>query len=291
MNRDLWRKVVGAVRSADRQVPRTGRRPVYTDALVLKMLLWCVWHDRPLSWACRREHYTTWFRPSQVPSISQFCRRVKTPRVERLLAAVNAYLVRRKTPLAVAILDGKPLPLRDLTQDREARRGYGAGRMQTGYKLHALAAPDGRLLRFSVHPLNVGEPNTARQLVADLPPQTVVLADANYDSSPLYEAVAERQSQLVTPLKGRARSASRLRQMSPARRRMLRLWVTAASLCRRLCRERGAVERIFSALTCFGGGLGPLPSWVRRLDRVRRWVTAKIAIYHARLCCRQAVKG
>ena len=189
----------------------------------------------------------------------------------------------------MAILDGKPLPLRDLTQDPEARRGRGAGRMQTGYKLHALAAPDGRILRYRVHPLNVGEPNTARELVTDLPPETVVLADANYDSSPLYEAVSQRGAQLLTPLKGWARSADRLRRMSPARRRVMRLWVSAEPLCRQLYHERATVERIFSALTCFGGGLGPLPSWVRHLDRVRRWVTGKLAIYHARLCCRKAV--
>ena len=36
----------------------------------------------------------------------------------------------------------------------------------------------------------------------------------------------------------------------------------------------------------FGGGLRTLPPWVRGLDRVTRWVTAKIAIYHARLRCR-----
>ena len=37
----------------------------------------------------------------------------------------------------------------------------------------------------------------------------------------------------------------------------------------------------------FGGGLTTLPPWVRRLDRVTRWVTAKIAIYHPRLRCRR----
>ena len=36
----------------------------------------------------------------------------------------------------------------------------------------------------------------------------------------------------------------------------------------------------------FGGGLTTLPPWVRRLDRVTGWVTAIIAIYHARLHCR-----
>ena len=55
-----------------------------------------------------------------------------------------------------------------------------------------------------------------------------------------------------------------------------------------IMKTRDEVERIFSALTCFGGGLAPLPSWVRRLDRVQRWVTVKIIIYHARLFIRKA---
>ena len=35
-------------------------------------------------------------------------------------------------------------------------------------------------------------------------------------------------------------------------------------------------------LGCYGGALAPLPSFVRRLDRVRRWVGTKIILYHVR---------
>jgi len=34
-------------------------------------------------------------------------------------------------------------------------------------------------------------------------------------------------------------------------------------------------------------GLAPLPAWVRRLERVERWITAKVIIYHARLLVRE----
>ncbi len=37
-----------------------------------------------------------------------------------------------------------------------------------------------------------------------------------------------------------------------------------------------------------GGGLAPLPPWVRLLERVERWITAKVIIYHAGLCVREA---
>lgn len=54
-----------------------------------------------------------------------------------------------------------------------------------------------------------------------------------------------------------------------------------------MLKDRGGIERNFSTLTCGGGGLGPLPAWVRSLARVRRWVGAKIALYHARLQLRR----
>ena len=64
-------------------------------------------------------------------------------------------------------------------------------------------------------------------------------------------------------------------------------WEEQPEAAKRLYDQRVEIERIFSRLTCFGGGLSPLPSWVRRLDRVTLWVTAKIAIYHARLIIRE----
>ena len=51
---------------------------------------------------------------------------------------------------------------------------------------------------------------------------------------------------------------------------------------RRVYRERTRIERVFGHLTCTPGLLGPLPAFVRGLPRVRRWVGAKICLYHAR---------
>lgn len=288
MDTKVWRVLTAGVRSADRRVPRQGRRPQYTDALIVKMYLWSVWHDRPLCWACDRGHYNTMFRPPQLPSVSQFTRRVKTVRVTGMLQAVNEYLVRTDAPAGLAFFDGKPLAIGDYSGDPDARDGRGAGRFQRGYKLHVLATHDGRILRHSVHPLNVGEPNTARaELVCAIPEGSLVLGDTNYDSALLYSAVQARQSQLLTPLKGRAQQPQRRKRMGAARRAILELWESQADMCQAILRMRGGVERLFSALSSFGGGLVALPPWVRRHHRVRRWVCAKIAIYHARLRCRK----
>jgi hypothetical protein len=68
---------------------------------------------------------------------------------------------------------------------------------------------------------------------------------------------------------------------------MIALWEQVPGLCKRVYKVRTGIERIFSALSTFAGGLGPLPSWVRGLRRVRQWVMAKLAIYHARLLVRE----
>ena len=112
MDTDVWRTLTAAVRSADRRVPRGGRKMRFSDQQIVRMFLWCVWHDRPLCWACDPIHYTSRFRPWQLPSIAQFCRRVKSTRVNELLTAVNEYLVRRGEPTRIAVLDRKPLALK-----------------------------------------------------------------------------------------------------------------------------------------------------------------------------------
>lgn len=287
MNRNIWRILVNAVRSADRRAPRMGRRCRFSDQQIVKMYLWSVWHDRPLCWACNRTHYHHGFHPKQVPSISQFCRRVKMPRIQTMLQYVNDYLTRTETPSRLSFFDGKSLPISDYSCDPDARIGYGAGKFQRGYKLHAWATSEEKIPCFTVRPLNEGEAKVARELVVKIPKSSWVLADTNYDSSVLYTVVAERGSQLFTPLKGHSQCKRRLQRMGVGRRRVVHMWNQRKSMCTRLLHLRDQIERIFSALTCFGGGLTTLPPWVRHLDRVTRWVTAKIAIYHARLYCRK----
>jgi hypothetical protein len=287
MDRKIWLLLSLAVRVADKRVPQIGRHCKFDDRLIVRMFLWAAFHDCAPLWACDRTHYNTLFRPRQLPSTSQFYRRLNMPRTMALLRAVNDYLTEHDAPTQLLFFDGKPLPVGDFSRDPDAHDGYGAGRMQRGYKLHACGSDDGKILDFQVLPLNVGEPNTARQLLSRIPNNSLVLADANYDSNPLYAAVATRDAQLLTRLKGQAWSTGRLSQMSLARRTALAWWRELPQMCEALLQRRDTIERIFSALTCTSHGLTVLPSWVRRLPRVQRWVTAKIAIYHARLRCRK----
>lgn len=287
MDMVIRQALTAAVRSADQRVPRRGPRPRYSDALVTRMYLWSVWHDRPLCWACNRAHYNRMFRPRQLPSVSQFSRRVKTPRVSEMLQAVNAYLTRTDTPVELAFLDGQPLPISFQSRAPQARVGWATKRFAKGYKRHACALADGRIPAFSIRPRNEGEAKLARERPAPVPEATLIPADANYDTQHLYKALGARDQQLPTPLKRIAVHPGPLRRMGPQRRCAIDLHQRLGPGYRTLLHLRDQIERIFSALTCFGGGLTTLPPWVRHLDRVTRWVTAKIAIYHARLRCRK----
>ncbi len=288
MDKEVWRVLDAAVRSADRRVLRSGRRPCYTDQRIVKMFLWCVWHDRPLCWACDRSNYNTMFRPSQLPSISQFCRRMKRPRVQAMLEAIQTYLTRSESPIVLSFLDGKPLPVQSWSRDKDARIGYATKGFARGYKLHAWATDDGRIVRFAVRPMNDGEAKVARDFAGDSRMKGLVLADANYDSHRLYQALGAGGAQLLTPLKRIAVNPGPLRRMGPERRFAISLCRCLGDGYRALLDCRDAVERVFSALCCFGGGLTTLPAWARGLGRVTRWVSAKIAVYNARLYVRKA---
>lgn len=287
MDMQVWRALVAAVKSAVRRVPRQGRRPQYTDTLITKMYLWAAWHDRPQCWACEHTHYTTLFRPKQLPSVSQFSRRVNTEHFQALLDAVNAYLTRIDAPVTLAFLDGKPLPVGRCTRDPDARVGYAIHGFEPGYKLHACAARDGRILAYCVRPMNEGEAKVARELLPPTREPELILADANYDSQHLYQALGARGQQLLTPLKRIAKNPGPLKRMGPHRRFAIWLHEKLGASYRVLLKQRDTIERVFAALTGFGGGLTTLPSWVRRARRVNHWVTAKIAVYHARLRVRK----
>lgn len=288
MDKTLWGAVRDAVRSADRSIPRVGRRPRFTDRLVVKMYFWSVAHDRPRRFAARRDSYHGPMRPRELPSYSQFCRRLKSPRVVAMIAHTNerlrAQAVEDKDTGGLAFIDGKALAVSESSADPDARTGRGNGRFSRGYKLHAIGDESGRVLDFEVRPLNEAEPRVSRETLAPrLASGLLLIGDGNYDSKRLYAAVGASGSRFLAPVRKAPRGRRASSRTTPERLEAVRAWEEEPEATRALYRRRTQIERIFSALSCVGGGLGPLPAWVRRLDRVRLWVTAKIALYHARL--------
>src|SRR5262249_34138590 len=151
-----------------------------------------------------------------------------------------------------------------------------------GYKLHAAWGAAAVPLAWEVCPANVAEPKVARLLVSRLGGAGYLVGDSSFDSNPLFDQAGRRRHQLGAPPKRAGH-----RRHSPYRLRAREL--LARPFGRALYRSRSFVERCFGQLTSFGGGLGPLPSWVRRAHRVRRWVQAKLLINAARALSRQAL--
>lgn len=292
MDDTTWTVLCIATRRAVRRLPPPCRRPVYSDLLVVRMWLWAVMHDRPLSWACRRQSYTARFRPRRLPSVSRFSRRLRTRRFARLRVLLHETLTAHGASAALSFLDGKALPIGDWATDRDARDGaVRTGRFRRGYKLHGRVNDVGFIEEYSVRSLNEGEPKVARTLLRRVPSGGAVVADANYDSRLLYGAVERRGAWFFTPIKGEAKAASTFARMPESRRQAIALWKERPHIAQRAMGARSTIERVFAHLCGFGGGLGPLPAWVRRIGRVRLWVEAKIAIYHARLIAKGAMRS
>ncbi len=284
MNKDVWKILRETIRSAERSVPQLGRRRLYSDGLIVRMYFLSVAHDRTRCWACDRSNLSPLIRCVQPPSVSQFCKRLKTPRVIAIIDLVSKKLAASAEPVELVFIDGKALPVSESSRDPDAHTGHGNGRFSRGFKLHALGDSSNRIRAFRITAMNGGEPTVAREhLVKHVPSDAIVLADGNYDGRDLYTEIGARGATLLTPQKKNRRTEAAFRKTSPERRAAMERWRDEPEATQALYRKRGQIERIFSALTCFAGGLAPLPSWVRRIDRVTRWVTVKIAIYHARL--------
>ena len=96
-----------------------------------------------------------------------------------------------------------------------------------------------------------------------------------------FDAAAARGYQLVVPLPAGARPGSGKHYQSPHRLRSIALLGSAFG--KALYKARTAIERSFGHASSFGGGLGPLPAWVRGRERVRTWVWAKLIINAVRI--------
>ena len=310
MDRKIWAEVTAAVDRALRAVPRHGRRPVYADRLIVLMLLWAVWHDRCLSWACDRAHYGRLFRPRALPGISRFGRRVKGERVQAVLQRVHDDLAVRGTACPFDLLsyiDGEAVLVSPVSKDPDAGRGRVSGGFAKGYKLHAHVNEQRRVVVWCVTPLNTDEKRVAAELLGHVPPgrggadapagvareAPLTLGDRNYDSANLHRAFADRGRHLLTPLRGEqfvgpgGRAPRTLAEMGPARRAVVATWEACPALARYVMKGRNNAEGTFSVLS-LACGLDRLPGFVRRLPRVTRWAGCKLILYHARLLAQEA---
>ena len=290
MERELWRRIVAALRSTP---PTRPRNAVYTDRQVVAVFLWAALHDRPVSWACDRANWPMQAWRRSLPDQSTMSRRLRHPALQDLLRSLLVRVQRDLGAGEVIVADGKPLELCDHTRDPDARRGRGAGRYATGYKLHLMLDVSTHAVRgYEIHPLNVGEPNTAaamlRTVHTHVAPGSLLLGDRIFDSNRLHEAAAQRGCQLIAPRKCPGRGVGRHRH-HPNRFESIRMTEgdDRAIWDHVLKPQRVEIERFFGSLSAAAGGLFALPPWVRRLHRVRLWVAAKLVINAARIALRR----
>jgi hypothetical protein len=261
-------------------VPRPNDRYRFDDADIALAVLWACYHDKPAAWACRRSSWPVYHR-RPLPSPSTLCRRQRRASVQALLEAVRCVLEQAGPPGLVHIIDGKILPVAKHTADRQATRGGPDGRHR-GYRLDSIVTPDGLRRAWEVSPLHIDEKIVARELLVRAGVQGYILGDSNYHSDPLCRIGTQQDLQLVAPRKKPGRGLGH-HPISRARRRCLAMVeLSPTAFSRDLFSVRQRIEAMHAHLGCFGGGLKGLPSWVRGLDRVRRWVLAKLVLDAAR---------
>jgi hypothetical protein len=213
-------------------------------------------------------------------------RRMKGRPFLQFMDALAAELAGPPSGSLLRRIDGKALPVAGHTTDRNAGYGKGQRLMAKGYKLHALWSENPMPDDWAVAPLDACEKRIARRFITRLRGRGgYLLADGNYDDSNSYDRAGARDIQLLAP---RARPGAGLghRYQSERRKRAIAMLEAPAGLDefgRSLRRQRTRVERDFGNLTSFGGGLAPLPAWVRRPWRVRRWVHGKLMINACRI--------
>ena len=286
MERDIWTRIRAALKPL---TPTRPRNAVYSDQQILAVYLWAALHDRPVCWACLRAHWPMQAWRRALPDQSTMSRRMRRPALAALAAALLRRVQRGDDAGAVVVADGKPLELSEYTRDPDAAVGRGAGRMAKGYKVHLLLDPAAqRVLGHRTHGLNVAEPTTTAQMLSQpdvtVPRYSLLLGDALFDSNPLHHAAHARQCQLVAPRKSPGTGLG-ARRHHPNRYESIRMTEGHdRELWRRvLGPQRASIERFFGAWASFGAGLSALPTWVRRIHRVRAWVDAKLIINAARI--------
>jgi hypothetical protein len=282
MERELWPLLYRVVRQVGFDFDQKYVK-IPGWVLVLTML-WAAVHDRPVSWACRDANWrTTRLRPTRLPSPATMSRRIDSIGIGLLWRAIEQRLREHSAerPALIAFLDGKPLPVGGASKDPDARYGRGAGMMAKGYKLHAVWAKRALPEAWEVTSMNASEGTVATRLLSQLNGGGYLLADGNYDGNDLFDQAYERGYQMLTPAPNQGTGRGH-RYHSPHRWRSIHL-MRHTTYGPSVYRARIVIEQAYANATSFGGGLSPLPAWVRGRDRVRTWVWAKLVINAIRI--------
>ncbi len=284
MELELWTELSQAICDVQRDF-KFNPRDTHPTARIVRVQLWATLHDRPTVWACDRDNWTAKTCPQELPDQSTMSRRMRRDDFQEFLLALQRRLNGKPQPHLRKIIDGKPLELPNHTRDPDAGWGRGVSRISVGYKLHMIYSGNPMPDAFAITSLDVCEKQMAARMIKRLQGGGYLLADGHYDTSWLYDVCRYHNHLLVSP-RPKPGTGIGHHYQSPQRLRSIQLLEPPGGLDAfgpSLYRGRTGIERQFSQMSCFGGGMAPLPTWVRRIWRVRRWVWAKLLINAARV--------
>jgi hypothetical protein len=285
MERELWPRLYHLVREVGRTLRITD--VTYQPHTILLVFFWAALHDRPMCWACvERNWATTTLRPFRLPSPATLSRRLRRVDIAMLMRAVVAAARARGEPQLAAAIDAKPLPVGGASGDPEAGYGHAAGVKAKGYKLYAIWGGRPAPEAYRVYPMNISENRVAEEMAPELTGGGYLLGDGEYDANGVFDAVGAAGYQLLAPREDPSAGLGHHYQ-SPYRLRCLALM--QSSFGQEIYQLRGAIERAYGNLTSFGGGLAPLPAWVRHENRVWLWTSAKLVINAMRIESRKGL--
>lgn len=281
MEGELWKRLYTMVMELGKEIDCPNKQ-IHAMWIVLTFL-WSVLHDRPVSWACQIENWPPEQRWQNLPSPATMSRRLRDFCEMELLQRVE-HRLREIFPMGwVKWIDARPLPVGGNTKDQDARFGRGAGHNAKGYKLYMLGDAYQSVEAWQIQPMNVSEKRVAIELFEPLTGEGYVVGDGEYDANGLYDAAADHSFQLIA--NKRQGKALGHHYQSPHRLRAIEL--ISHPFGQALLHQRGDIERYFGQMSNFGGGLSPLPNWVRTLRRVRLWVQGKIILNTLRIAIKQ----
>lgn len=285
MERELWPRLYHLVM----EVGETLRLldVTFQPHIILLVLFWAALHDRPVCWACDPRNWaTTTLRPATLPSTATMSRRLRRVDTAMLMRYVVAKAREVGDEALVAAIDGKPLPVGGASGDPEARCGRGAGLRAKGYKLYAIWGGRPVPEAYRVYSMNTSENKVAEEMALELTGGGYLLGDGEYDANGVYDAAGAAGYQLLAPRENPEAGLGHQYQ-SPYRLRCIELM--RSEFGRSVYHLRGAIEREYGTLTSFGAGLSPLPAWVRHLNRVWLWTSAKLVINAVRIMLRKGL--
>ncbi len=278
MERELWLQLYHLVM----EVGQTLRLidVIFQPHTILLVYLWAALHDRPVKRARNPRHWSsTTLRPGGLPSPSALSRCLRRVDTAMLMRALVEQLRQGEDPGLIALIDGKPLPVGEASHEPEARCGRGAEMWAKGHKFYAIWGSRPVPETYRLYSVNINEDKVGEEMIPELYGGGYLLGDGEHDASPVFDVAGAAGYQLLAPREDPDKGLGHHYQ-SPYRLRCIERMRSAFGRGVLAC--RGAIERTLGALTSFGGGLSPLPSWwgvgVRpgfQLDRL--WASEKTA--------------